>query len=119
MVNRGRFRLFAQSEAEYSAVTIDLVQRSTVIDMLGLLTLDFPKLCGWQVEPSRFQRADFQKLKDSGITIFHPAVGYTAGDIYAQSLQDITGWNAIIAEHPCDFLRIEGPADLQQAKALG
>ena len=38
-INRGRFRLFAGARSEYSARTIDLVQRSTVIDMLGLLTL--------------------------------------------------------------------------------
>ena len=44
MINRGRFSLFAHSDAEYSALTVDLVGRSTVIDMLGLLTLDFPKL---------------------------------------------------------------------------
>jgi hypothetical protein len=32
MINRGRFSLFAQSETEYSARTVDLVRRSTVID---------------------------------------------------------------------------------------
>src|ERR1035437_10839604 len=75
MMNRGRFSLFAQSDAEYSALAVDLVRSSTVIDMLGLLTLDFSKLSAWQTDPSRFQQADFQRLKDSGITIFHPAVG--------------------------------------------
>ena len=119
MVNRGRFRLFAQSEAEYSTVTLDLVRQSTVIDMLGLLTLDFGKLSTWQAEPNRFQPADFQRLKDSGITIFHPAVGYPAGDVYAASLRDITGWNAFIAAHQGAFLRIDGPADLARAKASG
>src|ERR1035437_9275758 len=32
MINRGRFSLFAQSDAEYSALTVDLVRGSTVID---------------------------------------------------------------------------------------
>ncbi|MGD0772102.1 MAG: membrane dipeptidase [Candidatus Solibacter sp.] len=119
MINRGRFSLFAQSRAEYSTLTVDLVRGSTVIDMLGLLTLDFPRLWAWQTEPSRFQQADFQRLKDSGITIFHPAVGYTTGDICAASSRDVTQWNMFIAAHPRQFLRVDGPGNLQQAKAEG
>jgi len=41
MINRGRFSLFAESKTEYSVRTVDLVRRATVIDMLGLLTLDY------------------------------------------------------------------------------
>ena len=33
----------------------------------------------------------FKKLRASGITIFHPAVGFTEGNVYASSLRDITG----------------------------
>jgi membrane dipeptidase len=119
MINRGRFSLFAQTETEYSARTLDLVQRSTVIDMLGLLTLDYRKLSAWEADPSRFHPADFRRLKDSGITVFHPAVGYTTGDIYTESLRDITGWNALIAARQPQFLRVESAADFQRAKALG
>ena len=118
-VNRGRFCLFAQNEPAYSALTLDLVRGSTVIDMLGLLTLDFRKLSVWQTEPASFQGADFQKLKDSGITIFHPAVGYTEGDTYSVSLRDLTGWNAFIAAHADNFLRVDRPADLERAKQAG
>jgi len=119
MVNRGRFRLFGQDKAEYSTLTLDLIRQSTVIDMLGLLTLDFGKLSAWQAEPNCFRQADFQRLKDSGITIFHPAVGYDAGDVYAASSRDISGWNSFIAAHQGAFLRIDGPADLSRAKATG
>jgi len=118
-LNRGRFSLFAQSGLNYSAATLDLVRSATVIDMLGLLTLNFRKLWAWQSQPSRFHVADLQRLKDSGITIFHPAVGYTEGDIYASSLRDIEGWNEFIAAHPADFLRVDQPEDLQRAKRLG
>ncbi|HYL77368.1 MAG TPA: membrane dipeptidase [Bryobacteraceae bacterium] len=119
LLNRGRFALFAQSDVVYSALTLDLVRTSTVIDMLGLLTLDYAKLSAWRGQPGRFQAADFQKLKDSGITIFHPAVGYTEGDVYSSSLRDITNWNAFIAAHPDDFLRIDCASDLERAKAAG
>lgn len=119
MINRGRFRLFAQSETEYSANTVDLVRGATVIDMLGLLTLDFGKLSAWRRDPRNFQLADFQKLKDSGVTVFHPAVGYNAGDIFKASLGDITGWNAFIDAHQRFFLRVNNPGDLARAKAAG
>lgn len=119
LLNRGRFVLFAQSEVAYSALTVDLVRSSTVIDMLGLLTLDYTKLSAWRGQPGRFRAADFQKLKDSGITIFHPAVGYTEGDVYSSSLRDIINWNSFIAAHPEDFLRIDRAADLERAKAAG
>ncbi len=119
MLSRGRFKLFAQDEAEYSARTVELIGRSTVIDMLSLLTLDFPKLYAWQRAPQTFGAADFQKFKDSGITVFHPAVSYELGDIYAASLRDMAGWDNLISQQPDYFLRVDDPGDFQQAKALG
>jgi membrane dipeptidase len=124
MIQRGRFCLFAQSppapnQVAYSTATLDLIQRSTVIDMLGLLTLNYAKLSSWVAQPSCFTPHDLEKLRASGITIFHPAVGFTGADVYACSLRDITGWNAFIASHPRDFVRIDGPADIACAKASG
>jgi membrane dipeptidase len=119
MINRGRFSLFAQSETQYSARTMDLVRSATVIDMLGLLTLNYRKMSAWQAEPARFQPADFHRLRDSGITVFHPAVGYLAGDIYAESLGDILGWNTFITAHQEQFQRVECVSDFEQIKSLG
>ena len=119
MIQRGRFCLFAQTQAVYSALTLDLVQRSTVIDMLGLLTLDYPKLCSWEAQPAVFEPRDFEKLRASGITIFHPAVGFTGRDVYASSMRDITGWNKFIASHASEFLRVDCASDFEQAKASG
>jgi membrane dipeptidase len=115
-INRKRFSLFASTEAEYSTQAIDLVRESVVIDMLGLLTLDYKKLESWRTKPSGFRPAEFQRLKDSGITIFHPAVGYTEGNIYEESLKDITGWNTFIAGHADEFLRVDNVGDLVGAK---
>lgn len=98
---------------------IDLVRQSTVVDMLGLLTLDYRKVTAWAGDPASFSRSDFARLKDSGITVFHPAVGFLSGDIFAQSWRDIQGWNALIAGHPECFLRIDTAADFGRAKALG
>ena len=96
-----------------------MVRRCTVIDMLGLLTLNYTKLAAWETQPAGFAAHDFEKLRDSGITIFHPAVGFTEGDVYASSLRDITGWNEFIAAHPSEFLRIDCPGDLEGVKASG
>jgi membrane dipeptidase len=122
MIQRGRFCLLAQppgapNDTAYSAATLDLVQRSTVIDMLGLLTLNYSKLSSWEAQPACFAPHDFEKLRASGITIFHPAVGFTGADVYASSLRDIHGWNAFIASHAGQFVRIDCPADLETAKA--
>lgn len=51
MFNRGRYRIFADSAVEYSSRSIDLVQQSLVIDMLGPLTLDFDKQNKWFADP--------------------------------------------------------------------
>src|ERR1700749_4521965 len=101
MIQRGRFCLHAEgalapNEHAYSTLAFDLVRRSTVIDMLGLLTLNYSKLASWEQQPACFAQRDFEKLRASGITIFHPAVGFTDGDVYASSLRDITGWNDFI-----------------------
>ena len=119
LINRGHFSLFAGSLDQYSSLTVDLVRESTVIDMLGLLTLDFKKLDTWRTRPSSFRLSDFQRLKDSGITVFHPAVGYVEGDIYAESSADITGWDAFIDSYPQYFIRVCDPADVPRAKAEG
>jgi membrane dipeptidase len=119
MINLGRFSLFAESDTPYSARTVELVRRSTVIDMLGLITLNYKKFSTWETDPGRFQRADFLRLKNSGITALHPAVGYTTGDIYGESLRDISRWNTFIGDRPSEFLRIDGHADFTRAKALG
>jgi membrane dipeptidase len=119
MINGGRFALFAQSKTEYSSRTLELIRRSTVIDMLGLLTLDFGKLYTWQLEPESFQSTDFQKLKDSGTTVFHPAVGHHGREIYAESLRDMTLWNNFVSRHSDYFVRIDGPVDLARVKSVG
>src|SRR5262245_47829660 len=62
-INRGRYQLFAWSPAEYSARTIALMQRSTVMDMLCVLTLDFTQGGKWMASPETFTDRDFQKWR--------------------------------------------------------
>jgi membrane dipeptidase len=121
MINRGRFNLFADgdAEAEVSARAVDLVGRSMVVDMLGLLTLDWPKLYGWQREPATFSQADFLKLRQTGVRVFHPAVEPNEADPYAAALRWTTGWNRFLGAHPEYLFRLDSAADFARAGAQG
>lgn len=119
MINRGRYRIFANSPAEYSARAIDLVSRSTVIDMLSVLTLDFAKQDRWMADPDSFTAADFQPYKDSGIDIIHPAIGLGGMNAYETALKWFASWNAFIANNDAYFLRVDSPADLARVKGSG
>ena len=117
MLNRGRYAIFANSQTQYSARAIDLVKQSTVIDMLSVMTLDFDKQARWFKDPDTFTAADLQPFKDSGINVFHPAVGMGGPDAYTTVLQFFASWNGFIANHDQDFMRIDSVADLQRVKS--
>jgi membrane dipeptidase len=119
MINRGRFRLFAYSPAEYSARAIDLMKQSTVIDMLSILTLNFPKQTKWFADPESFTSADLQPFKDSGINVLHPAVGLGGPEAYLEALKFFAAWNGFIAGQGEHFMRIDSAADLDRVKASG
>ena len=69
MINAGRCRLFANEPRGYSIRAIDLVAESNVIDMLGLLTSDWPLLDQWRDRPETFGDVEFRRLRGSGIDV--------------------------------------------------
>jgi len=82
MINRSWFQLFAENATKYSARAIDLVQRSTIVDMLNPFTLigvlaplKGDKRPTWFTNPETFTAADFQRFKDSRIDAMNVAVG--------------------------------------------
>ncbi len=109
-------RLFG---AQYSSRAVDLVTRSNVIDMLGLLTLNWSLLDRWHKTPETFREADARKLRDSGISVFHPAVAFESNQSHAITHDWFDKWNRLIAAHPDTFVRIDRAADLPRAKADG
>ncbi len=119
MINRGRYRLFASSSKEYSARAIDLVTRSTVIDMLSPFTLNFPKQAKWFANPESFTVTDLQPFKDSGINVFHIGVGMGGPDAYLEVLKFFAAWNGFIADHTDHFMRIDSAGDLERVKPSG
>ena len=119
MLNRGRFQLFANSTTEYSAKAIDLVSRSTVMDMLCVLTLDFAKNDKWMADPESFTAADFRPFKDSGIDVIHPAIGLGGPNAFETALRWFASWNAFIANNDQFMIRIDSPGDLARVKGSG
>jgi len=119
MLNLGRFRLFAWSATEYSARAIDLMNRAIVVDMLGPLTLNFPLGAKWITDPESFGSADAQKFRDSGINVFHIAVGTGGPEAYEQTLQFVSGYNALMAGQDETMMRIDSAADFDRVKRNG
>jgi len=121
-VARGRFQLFARSQTDYSRRAIDLVSESLVIDMLGLLTLDWAKFEHWEDDPNGFHRADFQKLRSSGISVFHPAVDLNAAnpqEAFTANRDWMRDWNKFLDSYPRELLRVLTTDDLANAKKDG
>jgi len=119
MINRGRFRLFANSTTEYSRQAVDLIGRTTVIDMLSVLTLNFPNQTKWFKDPETFTATDLKPYTDSGINVIHPAVGMGGPNAYENALQFFGSWNGFIASNGDFFTRIDSPADLKRVKKSG
>lgn len=119
MINRGRFELFAGSTNEYSTRAIALVKRSTVIDMLCILTLNFPKFNEWMKDPESFTEADLKPFRDSGIDVIHPAIGMGGFNSYDNVLRFFAAWNGFIANHDQLLMRVDSPGDLERVKKSG
>ena len=119
MLNRGRYQIFAGSSNQYSARAIELVNRSTVIDMLGVLTLDFEKEARWLADPESFKAADLKPYKDSSINVFHVAFGFGGPNAYEFALKYFASWNAFIANGDEHFMRVDSAADLDRVKRSG
>ena len=108
-VLRGRFQLFAQSIAEYSARAIQLVAEATVVDLLNQFRFaDYaekpPKSELWLNKPESFTPADAAIYQGSGINVF--ALGQSAPD-YQEGLRFFAKWNGFLAAYSDLLMRID------------
>jgi len=106
---RGRFQLFAQSSAEYSARAIQLVAETTVVDLLNQFRFaDYsekpPKSELWLNKPGSFTPADAAIYQGSGINVF--ALGQAAPD-YQEGLRFFAKWNGFLAAYSDLTMRID------------
>lgn len=117
MINLGRYQLFGQGTPQYSKRAVDLMQRSLVIDMLSVFTLNFPDQDKWERNPESFTEQEFQTFLDSGINVFHPAVGQGGPNAYESAVRFFGGWNAFIAGSDTRLMRIDSVNDFARVKA--
>jgi membrane dipeptidase len=118
-VLRGRYALFAQSNAQYSARAVRLVESSVVVDLLNQFQFpDFsvrpPKIDQWLTQPGTFTAEDAARYQRSGITSF--SLGAGAGS-YDDAMHFFARWNGFLAGYPDWFTRIDDIADFARAKA--
>ena len=118
LINRGRFRLFPGS-VEYSERAVRLVRESLVMDMLSPLSLNFPLFGKWEANPELFDAAVFQRYRDSGINVFHIAVGLGGPNAYTSTIDFVGLWNSFLAGQDQQLMRIDSPGDLDRVKASG
>lgn len=119
-VNLGRYRAFAGAALEYSDRTVTLVNDSLVMDMLSLL--DMTRLFQAELDgtdPLRFTREELEAVRDSGIDVFHPAVGIGGPDVQRDVMAHIAGYTGLVAENPDLLARIDSVADLDALGASG
>ena len=118
MVNRGRCLPFAGGP-EYSARAIELVERSTVIDMLAPLWISPSKTMKMLGNPDNFTSEDYAPYKDCGINVFHIAIGTGGPDAYLETLKFLSGYDSFLARHDAWFARVDTPSRLDGIKASG
>uniref|UniRef100_UPI0035C7985A dipeptidase n=1 Tax=Marinicauda pacifica TaxID=1133559 RepID=UPI0035C7985A len=122
MLNSAGFKVFAQSGTTYSARAVALVDRSLVIDMLSILAdLGDMLEAGYSERPKledglAITDAHLEKLRASGINVFHPAVGLGGRD---SALAFIARLNAYAAERPDVFRRIDAVSDFDRIMEEG
>jgi membrane dipeptidase len=118
-VLRGRYQLFAQSNAQYSTRAVRLVESAVVVDLLNQFQFpDFavrpPKIDQWLTRPGSFTAEDFARYRGSGITVF--SLGAGAGS-YEDAVLFHARWNGFLAGYSDWFTRIDHVADFARAKA--
>ncbi|MGE3190884.1 MAG: dipeptidase [Vicinamibacterales bacterium] len=115
-VNLRRYRLFASQAATYSARAIDLVGATTTIDMLSPFSIGSTP---WLRDPASFTADDRARFEQSGLKVFHPAVGLGGVDAYGNALRFFASWNGFIAHHADWLMRVDSAATIDRVRPSG
>src|SRR5215469_16872673 len=115
-VLRQRYRVFAQSPAEYPERVVRLVRESLVIDMLNQFLYRTDKrdvLNDWLTRPGAFTQRDFEPFRNSGVN----AINFGDGADSLNAAMSLFGkWNGFLLNYPQWLTRIGSAADFEAAK---
>lgn len=116
---RGRSRLFAGVDTEYSARAVKIVESATVVDLLNQFQFrDYsvkpPKIEQWLRRPGAFTADDAARYRDSGITVF--ALG-SGPDDYDRAIRYVAEWDGFFAGYSDWVTRIDDLSDFARAKS--
>src|SRR5688572_27069323 len=117
MINKGKYKLFANSVEQYSERAVRLVKESLVIDMLNQFKSYFKepteKLNSWMSKPGSFTEMDFQEYLDSGIDVFSLGHG---GFNYDEANEFFARWNGFIAGYDRRLVRVDSSSRFDSVK---
>jgi membrane dipeptidase len=130
MVNLGCFEVFADSTDKYSTRAVDLVRGATTLDMLNPFSLYatlaplMPRQGGsaprtWFNDPTTLTDKDIAEFRQSGIDVYHIAVGTGGPNAYDETLRFLALWNGLIAHHSESMMRVDSPQTLAAVKKSG
>ena len=104
-----------QTLKSYSARARRLVERSLVIDMLGVLKLDFRP----EYPAGALPAQDATDFRASGISAIHHSVGLGGPDAHTKALAYFAAWQGFVGRNADVFTLVGGVSDLDRAKSQG
>ncbi len=121
MILRGRFRLTAHSQQEYSARAVRLMEEALAIDLLNQFRFDDfavqpPKATLWLTKANSFTAADFEPYRASHIRVL--ALGHSAND-YQSAIKWFAEWSGFVASYDQWFTRIDDVKDFDRVRTPG
>jgi membrane dipeptidase len=112
MVNFGIYHAVAAPAKTYSARTMALMERTLVIDMLGVVRLNLTSEA-WRAP---LTDEEIRKLRQSGLTAVHRAQGLGGPDAHVAALNYFAAWNGFVARNSDHFLLVDRAGDIDRAK---
>lgn len=112
MINVGRYAVAGAQERTYSARAVALVERSLVIDMLGIPKIDFRP----ETYSEPLSDAAVAEFRASGLTAMHNAVGLASRD---DGLTFLAAQQGFAGRQPELFKLVDRAEDIDAAKRDG
>ena len=113
MLNLGRFEAFAATPRKYSARAVKIVERSLVIDMLGVLKIDFTPEA-YALPMSDEVAAMF---RNCGINAFHHSIGTGGPTAVEHTLEFLAAWQGYVGRSSDVFTLAGRASDLERARS--